>query len=145
MLTHALLQQPGDDAEPGELTRAPAVCEFERDLTIAFSTQPHQVSPKYFYDAEGSQWFDRICELPEYYPTRTELALLAQHAPEIAALAGPHAEVVEFGAGSLHKVRLLLRAFDGPARYLPVTSRAIICRVPQRCCAPSFRGSMCGR
>ncbi|RYY93987.1 MAG: L-histidine N(alpha)-methyltransferase, partial [Comamonadaceae bacterium] len=64
--------------------------------------------------------FDRICELPEYYPTRTEIAILSQFANEMAALAGPGAEIVEFGAGSLHKVRLLLDAFDAPARYVPI-------------------------
>ena len=57
--------------------------------------------PKFFYDAEGSALFDRICELPEYYPTRTELALLDRHAGDIARRVGPGVEVVEFGAGSL--------------------------------------------
>lgn len=95
-------------------------CPFARDLMHALSARPRSISPKYFYDAEGSRLFDRICELPEYYPTRTELAILREHAGEIAALAGPRAEIVEFGAGSLHKVRLLLDAFEQPARYLPI-------------------------
>ena len=94
--------------------------EFRRDLTAALAHRPHRISPKYFYDAQGSALFDRICELPEYYPTRCELAILADHAPEIAALMGPRAEVVEFGAGSLRKVRLLLDAMEAPARYLPI-------------------------
>jgi dimethylhistidine N-methyltransferase len=64
--------------------------------------------------------FDRICELPEYYPTRTELGILAKNAREIAAQIGPHAEIVEFGAGSLRKVRFLLDAMNQPARYLPI-------------------------
>ncbi|MBC5784266.1 L-histidine N(alpha)-methyltransferase [Ramlibacter sp. USB13] len=94
--------------------------EFARDLQAALANQPHAISPKYFYDAEGSRLFDRICELPEYYPTRTELAILERSVGEFAALAGRGAEIVEFGAGSLRKVRLLLQAFDAPARYLPI-------------------------
>jgi dimethylhistidine N-methyltransferase len=93
---------------------------FARDLRAALAVRPHAISPKYFYDAEGSLLFDRICELPEYYPTRTELAILQRCAGEIARLAGPEAEIVEFGAGSLRKVRLLLQAFERPARYLPI-------------------------
>jgi dimethylhistidine N-methyltransferase len=94
--------------------------EFARDLRLALAERPHAISPKYFYDAEGSRLFDRICELPEYYPTRTELGILERGAAEMAALAGRGAEIVEFGAGSLRKVRLLLRAFTAPARYLPI-------------------------
>ena len=93
---------------------------FARDLAAALAARPRSISPKYFYDAEGSRLFDRICELPEYYPTRTEIGILEQRAGEMAALAGPAAEIVEFGAGSLRKVRLLLKAFERPARYLPI-------------------------
>ncbi len=93
---------------------------FARDFLAALATRPRSISPKYFYDVEGSRLFDRICELPEYYPTRTELGILERSVGEMAALAGPAAEIVEFGAGSLRKVRLLLQAFDAPARYLPI-------------------------
>ncbi|NRF69550.1 L-histidine N(alpha)-methyltransferase [Aquincola sp. S2] len=82
--------------------------------------RPRAVAPKYFYDAAGSALFDRICELPEYYPTRTETALLAAHAHEMAECIGPAAELVEYGAGSLRKIRLLLAALQRPARYLPI-------------------------
>ncbi|MCJ0762388.1 L-histidine N(alpha)-methyltransferase [Variovorax terrae] len=81
---------------------------------------PRSISPKYFYDAAGSALFDRICELPEYYPTRTERAILRTHAADIAAQIGGRAEIVEFGAGSCAKVRLLLDALERPARYLPI-------------------------
>jgi dimethylhistidine N-methyltransferase len=94
--------------------------EFGRDFLAALSTRPRSISPKYFYDVEGSRLFDRICELPEYYPTRTEIGILERSAGEMAALAGPGAEIVEFGAGSLRKVRLLLQAFEAPARYVPI-------------------------
>jgi dimethylhistidine N-methyltransferase len=104
-----------------ETTHAAAlVGAFAQDLMRALAQRPRSISPKYFYDAQGSRLFDRICELPEYYPTRTELGILAQYAGEIAALMGPRAEVVEFGAGSLRKVRLLLAAMREPARYLPI-------------------------
>jgi dimethylhistidine N-methyltransferase len=109
------LQSPVASGEAG-----PAAGEFGRDLLAAFEARPRSISPKYFYDAAGSRLFDRICELPEYYPTRTEVGLLERHAGEIAGLAGPHAEIVEFGAGSLRKVRLLLEAFAAPARYVPI-------------------------
>jgi dimethylhistidine N-methyltransferase len=94
--------------------------EFGRDFIAALANTPHSISPKYFYDVEGSRLFDRICELPEYYPTRTELAILEGHAAEMAALAGPGPEIIEFGAGSLRKVRLLLEAFEAPAGYVPI-------------------------
>lgn len=93
---------------------------FARDLAAALATRPRGISPKYFYDAQGSALFDRICELPEYYPTRTEMTILRSHAADIAAQMGPRAEVVEFGAGSCTKVRVLLDAMDAPARYLPI-------------------------
>ena len=107
--------------KPQTLAALPAAStDFARDLLAGLRARPRAVSPKYFYDAEGSRLFDAICELPEYYPTRTELALLAQHAGEMAALIGPGAEIVEFGAGASRKVRLLLDALDAPRRYVPV-------------------------
>lgn len=93
---------------------------FEHDLLTALRKRPRTIAPKYFYDAQGSALFDRICDLPEYYPTRTELGILREHAGEIADLMGPHAELIEFGAGSLQKVRILLDAMDSPGRYLPI-------------------------
>ena len=92
---------------------------FLQDLQRALAAQPHAISPKYFYDAEGSRLFDRICELPEYYPTRTERAILSTHAGDIAREIGTGCELVEFGAGSCSKVRLLLDALQ-PRRYLPI-------------------------
>jgi len=94
--------------------------DFASNLIAGLSRDPKQIACKFFYDAEGSRLFDAICRLPEYYQTRTELALLARHAGEIATLIGPDAEVVEFGAGSLTKVRILLDALAGPAAYTPL-------------------------
>ena len=93
---------------------------FRADMLAALSAPVRSISPKYFYDARGSELFDAICELPEYYPTRTEHVLLESHAREIAARIGPQAEVLEFGAGSLRKVRLLLDALEQPRRFVPI-------------------------
>ena len=122
MLTSTLLQlgREADGATTIDTRPHVHASEFAQDLVAAFEQRPHRISPKYFYDAAGSQLFDRICELPEYYPTRTELSILQRAAGEIAALAGPRAEIVEFGAGSLRKVRLLLQAFEAPARFVPI-------------------------
>lgn len=93
---------------------------FARDMAACLGETPHAIAPKYFYDAEGSRLFDRICELPEYYLTRTELAIFRRHAPAMAAWIGPQAEIVEFGAGSLRKVRLLLDVLDRPRRFVGI-------------------------
>jgi len=92
---------------------------FAQALTAGLARAPKQIACKYFYDETGSHLFDRICELPEYYQTRTEIALLERHAAEIAGLMGRNIEIVEFGAGSLRKVRILLDAAR-PDAYLPL-------------------------
>lgn len=94
--------------------------DFAADLLAALTRRPRRIAPKYFYDATGSALFDRICELPEYYPTRTELALLRRHAREMAECLGKDAELVEFGAGSSRKVRVLLDAMERPRRFVPI-------------------------
>jgi dimethylhistidine N-methyltransferase len=96
------------------------ISAFSHDMRRALSLRQRAIPPKYFYDEKGSALFDRICELPEYYPTRTELGILRDRAAEIAAQIGANAEIVEFGAGSLTKVRLLLDALESPRRYLPI-------------------------
>lgn len=93
---------------------------FAEELAAGLATRPRAVAPKWFYDSAGSALFERICELPEYYPTRTELAMLDQHAGAMAAAIGPGAEIVEFGAGASRKVRLLLDALAAPAGFVPV-------------------------
>ena len=96
---------------------------FGRDVIAGLRQEARRLSPKYFYDVAGSALFDRICELPEYYPTRTEIGILRDNAKAIAEVVGPNAEVVEFGAGSLTKIRLLFDAFaagEAPLRYMPV-------------------------
>jgi dimethylhistidine N-methyltransferase len=94
--------------------------DFAHDLLAALTRRPRSISPKYFYDAPGSALFDRICELPEYYPTRTEIGLLQRFGPEMAECIGPGADLVEFGAGSNVKIRCLLQALHAPRRFIPI-------------------------
>lgn len=75
---------------------------------------PRHLPCKLFYDAEGSQLFEDICRLPEYYPTRTELAIMRDHGQQIAAACGRHCRVVEFGCGSGEKTQLLMAALEDP-------------------------------
>jgi L-histidine N-alpha-methyltransferase len=90
------------------------------DIIAGLRDTPKHVSPMYFYDARGSALFDRICTLPEYYPTRTELGILRRHAGAMAAAIGPRALLVEYGSGSSTKTRLLLDRLAEPAAYVPV-------------------------
>ena len=94
--------------------------DFPDNLIEGLRKTPKRIPCKYFYDAEGSRLFEEICALPEYYPTRTELLLLETHAEEIAALVGPNAEIMEFGAGAGEKIRPLLDSLDQPRAYIPV-------------------------
>ena len=93
---------------------------FARCIRDGLGRTPKDIACKFFYDATGSALFDAICALPEYYQTRTEVALLRRHAGEIAALIGADAEIVEFGAGALRKVRILLEALQAPRGYTPI-------------------------
>ena len=99
---------------------APDVATEAEDILAGLTAPQKRISPKYLYDQRGSELFDQICELPEYYPTRTELKLMHAHLPEIAGLVGPRAAVIELGAGSNQKVRLLLDHLEEPAAYVPV-------------------------
>src|SRR5579863_723190 len=93
--------------------------EFLGDVVAGLGAQPKRLSPKYFYDATGSELFEAITRLPEYYPTRTELSLLRDRGREIAATIPKGAALVEFGAGATTKVRRLLNECAFRA-YVPV-------------------------
>jgi dimethylhistidine N-methyltransferase len=97
-----------------------AADSFLDDVLEGLAQPQKKLSSKYFYDERGSQLFDAICELPEYYPTRMETELLRAHAAEFAELIGANASVVEFGSGSSTKIRILLDALETPAAYIPV-------------------------
>src|SRR5262249_29166374 len=95
--------------------------ESFRDAVIAgLSREPKSLPCKLFYDARGSALFEKICDLPEYYLTRTEIAILDRFAADIAARIGPHCRLIELGSGASHKVRILLEALDRPAAYVAV-------------------------
>jgi dimethylhistidine N-methyltransferase len=97
------------------------VSRFLTDVLDGLSKTPKRLSPKYFYDREGSLLFDAICELPEYYPTRVELAILEANATAIADACGERVRIVEPGAGSATKTRVLLRALGSRCvEYVPV-------------------------
>src|SRR6201994_1633200 len=92
---------------------------FAREAIGDLSQRPKRLSPKYFYDAAGSELFEQITQLPEYYPTRTELSILRDRGGAISALLPRGAALVEFGAGATTKVRLLLNQCALGA-YVPV-------------------------
>src|ERR1700737_2501045 len=92
---------------------------FASDVIDDLSQHPKRLSPNYFYDAAGSELFEQITLLPEYYPTRTELTILRDRASEISAILPEGAALVEFGAGATTKVRLLLNQCAFGA-YVPV-------------------------
>jgi dimethylhistidine N-methyltransferase len=112
--------QPGARALQAAHGAAATLAEYRQDILAGLTAAQKQLSPKYLYDRRGSELFDEICELPEYYATRTELELLRTHGARIAELVGPNADVVELGAGSSLKARLLLDRLDRPASYQPV-------------------------
>ncbi len=90
------------------------------DVLAGLSASPKRLPSKYFYDRRGSELFEEITRQPEYYLTRTELALIEDCAPRVAAAVGPRAHVVEYGSGSGRKTRLLLDALEDPVAYTPV-------------------------
>jgi dimethylhistidine N-methyltransferase len=93
---------------------------FLADVRAGLSAPRKTLSPKYFYDAAGSALFEAITALPEYYPTRTEVAILDRRGAEIAALLPRQAALVEFGSGSTAKLRRLLSHLPDLAAYVPV-------------------------
>src|SRR3954447_5445092 len=90
------------------LTPDDLVATMLTDVMSGLTASPKTLPPKYFYDAKGSDLFEQITRLPEYYPTRTELAILRERGVQICEALGRDAALVEFGAGSTTKVRLLL-------------------------------------
>lgn len=95
-------------------------CDFADAVLAGLRGTPKSIPSRFFYDAIGSELFERITELEEYYPTRAEIALLDAHAGEMAALAGPGVCLVEFGSGSSRKTDLLIESLPGLAAYVPI-------------------------
>jgi dimethylhistidine N-methyltransferase len=117
--------KPGPSSRRGgvgvvrEYTLLGEVATFRDDVLAGLALPQKSIPPKYFYDERGSQLFEAICELPEYYPTRTEMAIMRQHVDEIARLLGPDVQLIEFGSGSGVKTRLLVDRLE-PSLYVPI-------------------------
>lgn len=109
-LTQATWQQPSQARQQDQL-----LAELEAGLLAPKAV----ISPKYFYDALGSKLFEAICELPQYYPTRTEAAIFAAHGDDIAAVAGTGVTLIDLGAGNCAKAASLFPALQ-PRQYVPI-------------------------
>jgi len=96
------------------------ISAFAADVVAGLTATPKHLPPKYFYDHAGSALFERITQLPEYYPTRCEIDILQRRAADIAALLPPGAALIEFGSGSSSKTRILLAAAKNLGAYAPV-------------------------
>jgi dimethylhistidine N-methyltransferase len=125
---------------PAPDTRNPLLDEFRADVLRGLSAPVKRLPCKYFYDESGSALFELIAGLEEYYPTRTELAIMQTHAAEMAALLGRRCLLIEYGSGSSTKTRLLLDHLRDPAGYVPIdvseehlrrSSRALAREYPQ--------------
>ena len=99
---------------------APDTATFLSDVLHGLRTRPRILPPKYFYDQRGSALFDAICALEEYYPTRTEIAILREHTAEMGAVLGPECLLIEYGMGSGVKTRMLLDHLQQPAAFVPI-------------------------
>jgi dimethylhistidine N-methyltransferase len=99
---------------------SPAGSEFAADVLAGLTARRKQLSPKYFYDRVGSELFERITALPEYYLTRCDIGILTEHAGDIASLVPPRAALIEFGSGSSVKTRIVLSRAKTVTAYVPV-------------------------
>jgi dimethylhistidine N-methyltransferase len=91
-----------------------------KEIMVGLRKPEKMISPKYFYDERGSQLFDDITHLPEYYPTETEFGIMHDNVDELADLVGPQASLIEYGSGSSRKTRVLLEHLHELAVYVPV-------------------------
>src|SRR3954452_19010447 len=122
---------------------ADAAATMARDVRAGLSAHPKEVAPKYFYDERGSKLFERITELPEYYPTRAEREILSGRSAEILAAAGGPATLVELGSGSAAKTRHLLSAMREAGSldtYVPVDISEEITHETAACLVDEYPG-----
>ena len=113
---------PATSTEPDNVVfqdQKPALMESRAELMAGLQMDQKRVNPKYFYDERGSEMFEQITQQQEYYPTRTEMAILGEYATEIAEHCGNDCVLIEPGSGNSEKVRLLLDSVQ-PAAYVPV-------------------------
>jgi len=127
------------DAPNTELTlldNHPTQGDMADEILEGLSKPLKTVPPKYFYDKRGSELFDDITELDEYYPTVTEIGIMRDNVDAMADLIGPCASLIEFGSGSSAKTGRLLDAMHEPAAYVPVEiskDHCLICQCPKSC------------
>jgi dimethylhistidine N-methyltransferase len=120
-------------------TRSFADPAFRADVTDGLTRRPRAIPARWFYDHRGSELFEAITELPEYYPTRTETALLRSVAGDIVEQVGPGRAVVEFGSGSSTKTPIMLQALD-PSAYVPIDISGDFLRESSRALSERFPG-----
>ncbi len=110
----------------------PKATNMLKEVLVGLSKSQKAIPPKFLYDKKGSEIFEKICELPEYYPTRAETEILQKNAKEMASIIGENALVIEPGSGSGEKVRYLLRELKSPAGYVPIEiSKDILLRMTE--------------
>jgi len=122
---------------------ADAAATMARDVRAGLSSYPKELAPKYFYDERGSQLFEQITELPEYYPTRAEREILSDRSAEILAAAGGPSILVELGSGSAAKTRHLLSAMRDTGSletYVPVDISEEITHETAACLVDEYPG-----
>jgi dimethylhistidine N-methyltransferase len=111
----------------------PTAADFRTEMIAGLRRRPRRLPSKFFYDERGSVLFNRICDLPEYYPTRTEFGILRKNLEAIREFCGAECMLVELGSGSGRKTRLVLAALENPAAYVPIDiSRAHLQRAATR-------------
>lgn len=125
------------EIEDGDVTLADPM--FRADVLRGFESRPRAIPARWFYDRRGSELFEAITDLPEYYPTRTETAILREACPEVAALAGAGRVVVEFGSGSSTKTPILLSCVS-PSAYVPIDISGDFLRESSAGLAAAFPG-----
>ena len=99
---------------------AAAIENFREEVLAGLSKSPRRLPYKFFYDERGAQLFQEICDLPEYYITRTEIEILRLHGAEMAKALGPQIELIGLGTGAGTKTRILLEELHKPAVYVPI-------------------------
>ena len=110
----------GDSITAPPQVSAPELADFFADVITGLSSNPRTIPCKYFYDARGAALFQKICELVEYYVTRTEIDILDRSRTDIALQLGPNVELIGLGTGAGTKTRILIEALQNPAVYIPV-------------------------
>jgi L-histidine Nalpha-methyltransferase len=144
------IAMPSTDLPPGTVRyfNYPSMAVgFRDDVLRGLASPQKSIPPKYFYDERGSALFERICALPEYYPTRTEMAIMQANIAAIASAVGPQCELIEFGSGASIKTCLLIEQMRPPV-YVPIDMAESALRAATQTLAARFPwlniGAICG-